>query len=179
MVRYLPQPYSDDLQAIANLTTDAYGRQILTFQNGEEVCQYIGAITDTSILGASGAIGPRGATGVGLTGATGLRGASGATGVGATGLTGLTGATGIGATGLTGATGAVGLIWRGAWVSATTYRVADVVEYQGSAYIMNLATGMATPPPTIATSNWNLLIAKGNPGATGSVGPRGASGATG
>ena len=25
----LPQPYSDDLQAIAELTTDAFGRQLL------------------------------------------------------------------------------------------------------------------------------------------------------
>lgn len=78
MVRYLPQPYSEDLQAIAELTTDAYGRQILTFQNGEEVCQYIGAITDQSIRGATGATGAVGATG--FVGATGVRGATGAKG---------------------------------------------------------------------------------------------------
>lgn len=158
MVRYLPQPYSDDLQAIADLTTDAYGRQILTFQNGEEVCQYIGAITDQSIRGA-----------------TGVTGAAGATGPrGATGVQGFTGATGF-----VGATGAVGLIWRGTWNNTTVYQVRNVVEYQGSAYIMTVATGSTTPAPPLATGNWDLLVSKGSPGATGPQGIRGASGATG
>jgi len=158
MVRYLPQPYSDDLQAIADLTTDAYGRQILTFQNGEEVCQYIGAITDQSIRGA-----------------TGVTGAAGATGPrGATGVIGFTGATG-----LTGATGIVGLIWRGTWNNTTVYQIRNVAEYQGSAYIMVVATGSTTAAPPIATANWELLVAKGSPGATGPQGVRGASGATG
>lgn len=158
MVRYLPQPYSDDLQAIADLTTDAYGRQILTFQNGEEVCQYIGAITDQSIRGA-----------------TGVTGAAGATGPrGATGIQGFTGATG-----LTGATGAVGLVWRGTWNNTTVYQLRNVVEYQGSAYIMVVATGSTTAAPPLATANWDLLISQGSPGATGPQGVRGASGATG
>lgn len=158
MVRYLPQPYSDDLQAIADLTTDAYGRQILTFQNGEEVCQYIGAITDQSIRGA-----------------TGVTGAAGATGPrGATGVQGFTGATGF-----VGATGAVGLIWRGTWNDTTVYQVRNVAEYQGSAYIMTVATGSTTLAPPLATGNWDLLVSKGSPGATGPQGVRGASGATG
>ena len=158
MVRYLPQPYSDDLQAIADLTTDAYGRQILTFQNGEEVCQYIGAITDQSIRGATGVTGAAGATGP--RGATGIQGF-------------------IGATGLTGATGAVGLIWRGTWNNTTVYQVRNVTEYQGSAYIMTVATGGTTAAPPLATANWDVLVSKGSPGATGPQGARGASGATG
>jgi hypothetical protein len=65
-------------------------------------------------VGAQGATGPQGATGIGASGATGI-GASGATGItgstgldGATGATGPQGATGIGATGLTGPQGATG-----------------------------------------------------------------------
>ena len=130
----LPQPYSDDLSAIAELTTDAFGRLILTFQNGAEICEYIGAISDSSILGATG---PQGATGL---------------------------------------QGLQGLVWRGSWQSGSSYSLNDVVEYQGSAYVL---TGTATGQNPTQDSYWQLLVAKGSIGATGVQGATGAVGATG
>ena len=143
MSRYLPQPYSDDLKAIANLTTNAFGRALLTFQNGNEVLTYIGAASSLASQGSTG-----------LTGATGTAGQAGAT-------------------------GAVGLLWRGTWNAGTIYNLRDVVVYQGSAYLMTLATGGTTASPVVATGNWTLLVSQGGIGPIGSTGPIGATGLAG
>jgi hypothetical protein len=119
-----------------------------------------------------GAQGPTGATG-----ATGPQGETGPQGPqGETGPQGATGATGAaGATGATGATGPPWDGWQGAWVTATSYAVNDVVEYDGSAYICVQAINDTNPPP-LGPLYWDLLAAKGDTGATGATGAQGPQG---
>jgi len=54
MARYLAQPYNAGLSAISDLSTTSFGRFLLTFQSGEEVAQYIGAVT--SLVGKASVI---------------------------------------------------------------------------------------------------------------------------
>ncbi len=131
--------------------------------------------------GPSGPSGPQGARGeVGPQGEQGVAGAAGAAGaVGAAGAAGAAGSQGVagaqGAAGPQGAAGAKGLAWRGAWSPLMTYVADDAVEYGGSAW-MALATSSGSPPPG---TDWQLLAARGDAGATGAQGPKGDVGAAG
>jgi len=100
-----------------------------------------GATGFTGIQGSTGATGKTGATGpTGTAGTTGFTGSTGKTGsTGLQGATGVRGATGwTGAIGLQGSTGSTGtsLTWRGIYNSNTIYNVNDVVENDGSTYIV-------------------------------------------
>ena len=80
-----------------------------------------------------------------------------------------------------GATGPSGLVWKGAWVSGTSYVADDAVGYGGASYFCILATS-GTTTPDLDTTNWALLASQGAvgpTGPTGATGPAGAAGATG
>ena len=102
-----------------------------------------------------------------LMAAQGNNGATGAQGsVGPQGNTGNAGANGInGATGATGAAG-VSLNWRGAWSGSTTYAANDAVSFGGSAYVSLVGANTGNPPNN-SPSDWSLMAAQGNNGATG------------
>lgn len=74
---------------------------------------------------------------------------------------------------------AVGLAWRGAWSAATDYAVNDAVSNAGGSYRRTVAGTTATAPSADPT-NWTVLAAKGDTGATGAdstvPGPEGAPG---
>lgn len=78
---------------------------------------------------------------------------------GPTGPTGPSGAdsTVAGPTGPTGPTGPQGMIWKGAWDSATTYDVNDVVSYSSASYIA-IVSGSNNDPVT-ETTYWSVLVA--------------------
>jgi len=61
----------------------------------------------------------------------------------------------------TNGTNGVSFIWRGTWVSATSYAVNDVVFYNNSSYICTVATASVTPPD-ILTSNWAIFVQSGS-----------------
>lgn len=59
---------------------------------------------------------------------------------------------------------------RGAWVTATSYIVGDIVSYSGSSYnciLAHTSSGSNTPPNA---TYWALLAEVGSPGATGATG---------
>ncbi|MDI3559560.1 sialate O-acetylesterase [Bradyrhizobium sp. Arg816] len=60
---------------------------------------------------------------------------------------------------------------KGAWSGATAYTVGDVVTLSGSSYACVLDHTNHTPPNA---TYWQVLAAKGDPGATGGAGPTGA-----
>jgi hypothetical protein len=139
------------------------------------------AVTETAV-GATGATGSQGATGIGATGdvgpqgATGLEGSTGlqgATGdVGGEGATGPQGATGIqGATGEVGATGSTGLEGATGVIGAT----GDI----GSTGATGLQGATGLEGATGATGDVGETGATGLEGATGLQGDVGATGATG
>ena len=103
-----------------------------------------------------------GAGGIGPEGPAGAAGAAGP--VGPSGPQGPVGPKGLtGDTGPAGPTGARGLNWRGAWSGATSYAKDDAVQYNGSSYVANQATG-AGPVPGVS-GLWDLLAQKGTSGA--------------
>jgi uncharacterized protein YjbI with pentapeptide repeats len=61
--------------------------------------------------------------------------------------------------------------WRGAWSSATAYKIGDSVSYLGASYTA-VAASTNKPPATNLTS-WNVLAAKGATGAQGATGSSG------
>jgi hypothetical protein len=135
--------------------------------------------------GLAGATGPQGASGSqGLQGVQGTNGAQGPAGAdGPQGLQGPTGDRGpIGPTGDTGASGAAGprgdgFTFRGAWDTATAYRVNDVATQDGSAYVArNDSVGL---DPQLPGTAWALLAARGAIGAPGANGTNGTNGAPG
>lgn len=65
----------------------------------------------------------------------------------------------------------------GAYNAATDYAVGDMVDYQGSSYIMYTNAAAGTVPTN--TSYWGLVASKGDTGATGATGDTGAAGADG
>ena len=66
-----------------------------------------------------------------------------------------------------------GFTWRRTWASSTTYRVDDVVEYRGSAYICRKDhTSANTSIPTLLVE-WDVMSARGIQGPTGPTGPTG------
>ncbi len=72
---------------------------------------------------------------------------------------------GPGSTGPAGPAGPEGMVWRGIWSAATAYVVDDVVSFEGSSYIAIQAHSGQTP--TWFSAYWQLVAAKGDPGAGG------------
>ena len=153
----------------------------------------VGAQGIQGFTGDAGAKGDTGATGPkGDTGATGPRGDTGATGPkGDTGATGATGETGFigpigdtgprGPTGATGAMGAAGAdgqgyTWCGEFTDFAGYAPYDMVSFGGSSYVCVSPTPLS---PSSDPTNWNLVAAKGDTGATGASGPKGDTGEVG
>lgn len=102
--------------------------------------------------GPTGAVGPEGPQGpVGSTGPAGPQGLQGPAGVDGRGF-----------------------VWRGAFSSATTYAVDDVISFDGSSYLC-LQAG-TTQSPFDAPLRWAAMSLKGDVGATGPTGPAGATG---
>ncbi|OMF52845.1 hypothetical protein BK141_29555, partial [Paenibacillus sp. FSL R5-0765] len=104
--------------------------QVVTF-NGSTYITNVASPTGTPrtsqdyrLLAGAGATGVTGATGVGVTGSTGITGASG-----------VTGATGVGLSGIVPFDPAV----------APTYSSGQVVTFNGSTYIANVASPTGTP----------------------------------
>ena len=92
----------------------------------------------------------------------------------------MSGATGpTGATGPRGASGLRGPFWRDSWNSEVVYDVGDVTYYDGSSYIMTVATGDVTGNPRQVTDNWHPIVLQGSTGGRGQTGPRGYVGASG
>ena len=166
--------------------------QVVTFNGSTYIANVAGPTgtpgtsPDYTLLAGAGATGVTGATGViGETGATGATGATGITGItGATGVTGITGFTGeTGSTGATGITGATGVGLSGVVpfdpAVAPTYPAGQVVTFNGSTYITNVAGPTGTPG---TSPDYTLLAgagATGVTGATGVIGETGVTGATG
>lgn len=69
--------------------------------------------------------------------------------------------------GIQGVIGPAGLVWKGAWVSGTTYAINDAVTNSGSSYRRKVAGAGTTAPGSDAT-NWELIAQKGADG-TGNV----------
>jgi len=64
-------------------------------------------------------------------------------------------------------------IWRNTWAATpTTYGVYDVVYYNGSSYVNKTGTNTSTNPAS-DTTNWDLMVQKGDTGATGATGAAG------
>jgi collagen type VII alpha len=94
----------------------------------------------------------------------------------------LAGAQGVqgeaGATGSTGAAGPAGLVFRGAYVSATSYAVGDAVSFSGASYV-SLVVGNVGQTPGLSPSSWGVLAVAGTVGMNGAAGAPGAVGAQG
>lgn len=74
------------------------------------------------------------------------------------------------------------LTWRGPWSGVTTYKTADVVEDDGSAWASRQDDNLNHAPPTLPTESndwWELVAARGDTGATGAAGANGSPGAAG
>ena len=75
------------------------------------------------------------------------------------------------------------MTWAGEWSSSTTYVTNQVVYYEGSAYVC--IQGNSNLRPDQNTTQWTLMVQKGDTGPTGTTGtagatgPQGAVGATG
>jgi hypothetical protein len=138
--------------------------------------------------GATGAVGPQGASGsTGATGAQGPQGVKGDTGAtGAQGNTGLTGPQGVkgdtGASGAIGSTGpaGVGFNFLGGYQDGQSYSANDVVVYNGTAYLVSMATTSGpSNNPTTSPSIYLIFASKGDAGAAGATGPQGPAGTNG
>ena len=72
------------------------------------------------------------------------------------------------------------LRFRGNWISGESYKIGDVVAYEGRSYASKLnhiaAAGNRPSGQDRSNTTWTLFAAKGAPGAPGAPGPRGASG---
>ena len=136
--------------------------------------------------GPSGASGPAGVSGVsGLTGDTGPTGVSGPSGPsGPQGVQGESGPSGpsgpSGASGPTGPSGPSGptLTFTGAWSSATSYVINQVVVAPGGDTYVSLTSNTNSPPASNPT-DWALYALMGPSGPSGATGETGPSGAAG
>jgi sugar lactone lactonase YvrE len=118
----------------------------------------------TGFTGTQGTTGPEGQTGstgtqgiAGTQGSTGSQGTTGSQGLpGYASSTGATGTQGTTAPGVTGAQGNSGnpLVWQGSYSSTATYNINDVVQDNGSSYILGYGggTGITTVTTTLAGS---------------------------
>jgi hypothetical protein len=55
--------------------------------------------------------------------------------------------------------------WKGAWTTSTDYSALDVVRQDGSSYICVVSHTSGTFSTDLSAAKWELLVAKGNPGA--------------
>ena len=69
------------------------------------------------------------------------------------------------------------MTWAGEWSSSTNYVANQVVYYEGSAYVC--IQGNSNLRPDLNTTQWTLMVQKGDTGATGATGAAGATGAKG
>ena len=69
------------------------------------------------------------------------------------------------------------MTWAGEWSSSSNYVANQVVYYAGSAYIC--IQGNSNLRPDQNTTQWTLMVQKGDTGATGATGAAGATGAKG
>jgi len=69
------------------------------------------------------------------------------------------------------------MTWAGEWSSSTNYVANQVVYYEGSAYVC--IQGNSNLRPDLNTTQWTLMVQKGDTGATGATGTAGATGAKG
>lgn len=72
--------------------------------------------------------------------------------------------------------GAINFGWEGAWVTATAYKVNEVVQESGNTYICLVAHTSGTFATDLAALKWELLASKGDTGPTGATGATGATG---
>ena len=66
------------------------------------------------------------------------------------------------------------MTWAGEWSSSTNYVANQVVYYEGSAYVC--IQGNSNLRPDLNTTQWTLMVQKGDTGATGATGAAGATG---
>ena len=66
------------------------------------------------------------------------------------------------------------MTWAGEWSPATNYVANEVVYYEGSAYVC--IQGNSNLRPDLNTTQWTLMVQKGDTGATGATGAAGATG---
>ena len=69
------------------------------------------------------------------------------------------------------------MTWAGEWSPSTNYVANQVVYYEGSAYVC--IQGNSNLRPDLNTTQWTLMVQKGDTGATGATGAAGAAGAKG
>ena len=69
------------------------------------------------------------------------------------------------------------MTWAGEWSPSTNYVANQVVYYEGSAYVC--IQGNSNLRPDLNTTQWTLMVQKGDTGATGATGAAGATGAKG
>jgi collagen type VII alpha len=102
---------------------------------------------------------------------------------GTAGMAGPTGAAGpagaAGAAGTAGATGPQGppVAFAGGWLSGSSYKVGDAVNYGGNSFIATAAN--AGRQPDVSPTYWGLLAQVGAAGPVGPAGPTGLQGPTG
>ena len=66
------------------------------------------------------------------------------------------------------------MTWAGEWSPSTNYVANQVVYYEGSAYVC--IQGNSNLRPDLNTTQWTLMVQKGDTGATGATGAKGATG---
>jgi len=66
------------------------------------------------------------------------------------------------------------MTWAGEWSPSTNYVANQVVYYEGSAYVC--IQGNSNLRPDLNTTQWTLMVQKGDTGATGATGAAGATG---
>jgi hypothetical protein len=69
------------------------------------------------------------------------------------------------------------LYWTGAWSENLSYKIADVVQYEGNNYLCGAEhTSSLSTIPSDDTNHWELMALKGDKGDTGAVGIQGPQG---
>ena len=120
---------------------------------------------------------------INLEGAAGIQGPQGIAGPqGPAGNDGQTGATGPqGIQGDPGPAGPAGNAWvyTGSFDAGRTYQVNEMVDYDGSSYVMSSYIGAAGYYPPSYPSHWQLIAARGAQGYNGNDGSNGSDGAQG
>lgn len=87
------------------------------------------------------------------------------------GIMGATGAGATGATGSIGTTGATGVTypWLGTWLTGQSYLMNDTVYHNGNGYVCLIAHTSGAFNTDLASGDWELFVAQGATGATGSL----------
>jgi hypothetical protein len=70
------------------------------------------------------------------------------------------------------------LSFSGVWSATTTYKVDNIVSFNGSSYVSLVGSNLNNSPD-VSPSQWQVLAAQGPAGATGASGSVGPTGATG